>query len=85
MHLPDDVTLATRANVAVITTLSSQIEVVEKRLHEKVALDPDYALLTTVPGIGQTLATVILLEALLTASPTLVISHPIRAAWTASA
>ncbi|SAL84946.1 transposase [Caballeronia terrestris] len=62
MHLPDDVTLAIRADVAVITTLSSQIEVVEKRLHEKVALDPDHALLTTVPGIGQTLATVILLE-----------------------
>ncbi|MBC8752771.1 MULTISPECIES: IS110 family transposase [Paraburkholderia] len=62
MHLPDDVALAVLANVAVITTLSSQIDVVEKRLHEKVAPDPDYALLVTVPGIGQTLATVILLE-----------------------
>ncbi|SAL88979.1 transposase IS116/IS110/IS902 family protein [Caballeronia arvi] len=62
MHLPDEVALAVRANVAVITTLSSQIELVEKRLHEKVAPNPDYALLTTVPGIGQTLATVILLE-----------------------
>jgi transposase len=62
MHLPDDVALAVCANVAVIATLSSQINIVEKGLHEKVVPNPDYALLTTVPGIGQTLATVILLE-----------------------
>jgi transposase len=62
MCLPDDVALAVRANVAVIATLSSQIDVVEKRLHEKVASNSDHALLRTVPGIGQTLATVIVLE-----------------------
>src|SRR5471030_3520727 len=62
LHLPDDVALAVRANVAVITTLSAQIDLVEKRLQEKVAPNPDYVLLTTVPGIGQALATVILLE-----------------------
>ncbi len=62
MHLPYDVALAVRTNVAVITTLSAQIKVVEKRLQEKVTANPDYVLLTTVPGIGQTLATVILLE-----------------------
>ena len=62
MHLPEDVALAVRANVAVITTLPTQIGVVEERLQEKVAPNPDYALLTTVPGIGQTLATVILFE-----------------------
>jgi transposase len=62
MHLQDDVALAIRTNVAVITTLSAQINVVEKRLQEKVASNPDYVLLTTVPGIGQALATVILLE-----------------------
>jgi transposase len=61
-HLPDDVALAIRANVAVAATLAAQIEIVEKRLQEKVTPNPDYALLTTVPGIGQTLATVILLE-----------------------
>ncbi|MGF6507740.1 transposase [Paraburkholderia sp. 32] len=60
--MTDDVALALRANVAVITTLCAQIKVVEKRLQEKVAPNPDYALLTTVPGIGQTLATVLLLE-----------------------
>jgi transposase len=62
MHLQDDVALAIRTNVAVITTLTAQIDVVEKRLQEKVASNPDYVLLTTVPGIGQALATVILLE-----------------------
>jgi transposase len=62
MHLQDDVALAIRTNVAVITTLSAQIDLVEKRLQEKVAPNPDYVLLTTVPGIGQALATVILLE-----------------------
>ncbi|EKS71792.1 MULTISPECIES: IS110 family transposase [Caballeronia] len=62
MHLPDDVSLAIRANAAVIATLSAQIDTLEKRLHERVLLNADYALLTTVPGIGQTLATVIVLE-----------------------
>jgi len=62
MSLPDDVALAVRANVAVITTLSAQIDILEKRLQEKVAPNHDYALLTTVPGIGQILAIVILLE-----------------------
>ncbi|MDB5621428.1 transposase [Tardiphaga sp.] len=40
MHLQDDVALAIRTNVAVITTLSAQIDVVEKRLQEKVASNP---------------------------------------------
>jgi transposase len=62
MRLPEDVALALRANLAVITTLCAQIAIVEKRLQQKVAPDADYTLLTTVPGIGQTLATVILLE-----------------------
>ena len=62
MHMPEDVALALRANVAVITTLSAQITIVEKHLQKKVTPDADYALLTTVPGIGQTLATIILLE-----------------------
>jgi transposase len=57
-----DVGLAIKANVAVIATLRSQIEVLEKRLQERVKPRPQYGLLTSVPGIGQTLATVILLE-----------------------
>nr|WP_236873497.1 transposase [Burkholderia sp. PAMC 26561] len=44
LHLPKDVALAVRANVAVITTLSAQIAIVEKRLQEKVAPHADFAL-----------------------------------------
>jgi len=62
MGLPTDVGLAIQANVAVIATLSAQIELLEERLQEKVKPRADYALLTTVPGIGQILASVILLE-----------------------
>jgi transposase len=62
LPLASDVGLAIKANVAVITTLQSQIEVLEKRLQERVRPQPQYRLLTSVPGIGQTLATVIGLE-----------------------
>jgi transposase len=62
LPLAADVGLAIKANVAVIATLQSQIEVLEKRLQERVRPRPQYGLLTTVPGIGQTLATVIVLE-----------------------
>ncbi len=57
-----DVGLAIKTNVAVIATLQTQIEVVEKRLQERVKPRPQYALLTSAPGIGATLATVIFLE-----------------------
>ncbi|MCP3459324.1 IS110 family transposase [Bradyrhizobium sp. CCGUVB23] len=63
LPLAADVSLAIKANVAVIATLQSQIDVLEKRLQERVRPRPQYRLLTSVPGIGQTLATVILLEA----------------------
>jgi transposase len=62
MPLPEDVALAIKANVAVIATLSAQIDLLEKRLQEKVGPRAEYALLTSVPGIGQVLATTILLE-----------------------
>lgn len=62
LGLSADVTLALQANVAVMLTLQCQITVVEERLRERVRLHEDYALLTTVPGIGQTLATTIMLE-----------------------
>src|SRR6202171_6237033 len=61
LSLAADVGLAIKANVAVIATLQSQIEVLEKRLQERVKPRPQYGLLTSVPGIGQTLATVIVL------------------------
>lgn len=62
MKLPDDVAFALKANLAVIQTLNEQVKRLEKRLQEKVVKRPEYALLTSIPGIGLTLATTILLE-----------------------
>ncbi len=62
MPFPKDVGLAVKTNVAVIETLSAQIELLEKRLLSDMKIRPDYALLTSAPGIGKVLATTILLE-----------------------
>jgi transposase len=62
MSLPSDVALAIKTNLAVIVTLSEQIDVLEKRLQESVKPRLEYGLLTSVPGIGGILATIILLE-----------------------
>lgn len=62
MGLPADVALAIKSNLAVIVTLSDQIEQLEKRLQQSMQERPEYALLTSVPGIGRILATVIVLE-----------------------
>lgn len=60
--MPDDVALAISANVAVIETLNIQIHCLEDRLLRGVRLRPDYALLKSMPGVGEVLATVIMLE-----------------------
>src|ERR1700674_781398 len=57
-----DVALAVEANRAVSQTLGQQIEALEKRLKERVRLRGEFKLLKTVPGIGETLATTIMLE-----------------------
>ena len=57
-----DVTLALKANLAISDALRQQIELLEKRLQERVRLRQEYSLLKSVPGIGQTLATTIMLE-----------------------
>jgi transposase len=62
MGLLSEVGLGMKANVGVIGAIEEQIARVERRLAELVRPRPQYALLTSVPGIGQTLATVILLE-----------------------
>ncbi|TRZ55180.1 MAG: IS110 family transposase [Rhodocyclaceae bacterium] len=62
MTLSEEVALAIKANVAVVTTLSAQINLLENRLQARVKARAEYALLTTVPGIGEVLATTILLE-----------------------
>jgi transposase len=60
--LEPDVTLAIQANVAIIGALNAQIEQLEQRLQERVRPQANYALLKSVPGIGEVLATTIMLE-----------------------
>jgi len=56
-----DVTLALEPNCSVSAVLHEAIVALEKRLSERVRLRPEYRLLKTVPGIGEVLATTILL------------------------
>ncbi len=58
-----DVALAMESNRAICQALQQQIEVLEKRLEAQVKLQPGYQLIKTIPGIGQVLATTIMLEA----------------------
>lgn len=58
----DDAKLAVEANVELIDAADIQIERIEKRLHEKMILDPAFKVLRSVPGIGEVLATTIMLE-----------------------
>ena len=62
LGLPEDVALALKTNVSVMHTLQTQIERLEQRLREKTRLRPEYQLLKTTPGIGEVLATTIMLE-----------------------
>jgi transposase len=62
LGLKEDVALAMRANVAIIGALNREIAQLEARLLANVKLRPDYALLKSVPGIGEVLAIVIMLE-----------------------
>ena len=57
-----NVTRGLQANVAVLDTLSAEIGALERWLHERVHLRPEFVVLTTAPGIGRILATVIMLE-----------------------
>jgi transposase len=57
-----DVALAVECNRAVCQVLQEKIKVLEKRLKERVSLRPEYRLLKTTPGIGEILATTIMLE-----------------------
>jgi transposase len=58
----EDVTLAMAANVAVIKTLNTQIKKLEARLRERVRPRAEFKVLTSTPGIGEILATTIMLE-----------------------
>ena len=58
-----DVALAMESNRVICQALQLQIDVLEKRLETQVKLQPGYQLIKTIPGIGQILATTIMLEA----------------------
>jgi transposase len=62
MAFPSDVALAIKSNLAVVTTLGEQIDLLEKRLQEAMDERSEYGLLTSVPGIGRILAAIVLLE-----------------------
>jgi len=57
-----EVAAALDSNRVVSQVLQEQITALEKRLKERVSLRPKYRLLNTMPGIGETLATTIMLE-----------------------
>jgi transposase len=58
----NDVTLAAQVNVLAIQAMERGIATIERRLQERVKLAPEYAVLKSVPGIGEILSTVIMLE-----------------------
>jgi len=62
LGLATDVCLAVQSNVAVIAALNLEIGRIEARLLEGAKLRPDYARLKSIPGIGEVLAIVIMLE-----------------------
>jgi transposase len=62
LGLKSDVALAMESNRVVCQALQQQIVVLEKRLEAQVKLQAEYQLVKTIPGIGQILATTIMLE-----------------------
>jgi len=62
LGLPEDVTPAVAANVAVIQTLTAEIGKLEARLRQRVRLRTEFRVLISAPGIGEVLATLIMLE-----------------------
>ena len=62
LGLPEEVSLAVAANVAVIQTLNTEIDKLEARLRQRVRLRSEFKVLTTAPGIGEVLGTTVMLE-----------------------
>jgi len=60
--LGEDVTYSLAANVAVIKALNAEIDKLEARLRQRVRLRPQFRVLISAPGIGEVLATIIMLE-----------------------
>jgi transposase len=57
-----DLSLAIKANLAMLRCADEQIDILEKTVIERVKLNPEFKWLKTVPGIGHILALTIMLE-----------------------
>jgi len=57
-----DLTLAVKANLAMMQCADGQIDILERTLTDRIKLRGDFSFLKTVPGIGQILALTIMLE-----------------------
>jgi transposase len=57
-----DAAVAAQANLAMVQAADVVIAALEQQLHQRVKLQPEYAILRSVPGIGEILSTVIMLE-----------------------
>lgn len=53
---------AAQANLMIVQALETVIDNIEQQLRQRVKVQPDYAILRSVPGIGDILSTVIMLE-----------------------
>jgi transposase len=62
MSLSWPVAMALKAHIAIMATLDEQIERLERALQGQVRLSRDYQVLKSAPGIGEILATTIMLE-----------------------
>ena len=61
--LPDgDLALAVKANLSVLSSADEQVQLLERTVHQRVELRPQFRFLKTVPGIGEILALTIMLE-----------------------
>ncbi|MDB5961650.1 MAG: family transposase [Massilia sp.] len=57
-----EATVAAQANLAMVQAAEVVIDNLEQQLRQRVKAQPDYAILRSVPGIGDILSTVIMLE-----------------------
>jgi transposase len=58
----EDLALAVKANLSVMSSADEQVEILEQTVTQRVKLRPQFSFLKTVPGIGEILALTIMLE-----------------------
>lgn len=58
----EDLALAVKANLSVMSSADEQVEILEQTVTQRVKLCPQFRFLKTVPGIGEILALTIMLE-----------------------